>query len=399
MFSTRHVSVLLLALAAMVVAVVGQDVMLSVSVSANGEDLSMTLLRGESPLQAAYRFVQEHPALGAAVEPGTDQATPMTIQLAEILLQRLQEQETQKAQPPELMASFPVVRDDGAAVNFEHYKGNDVALEAQEFCQVNIPALELGQCVGQLLNGAQQVMLQREREEQEQASKAAEKKVVLEVPIDVNGETMRLGLREGDDSSSASDFFCRSLNLGDQDYAICVSSVQPLIDAKIRDFMAQQQQQQQQAQSGPPLFEIPIQIGDRLLPMAFTLGENPADTTIRFCDAQWGFISTVLQSYEEGGAITKDLCVNTLFSTVSKMLDEMLASEEGIALTDREKLFSIEVELTPEQEGIASRQLSLNVFPGQTAEAAVSAFLNQNGIGDEAKGALMDMVANRLASI
>ena len=210
---------------------------------------------------------------------------------------------------------------------------------------------------------------------------------------------MTLGLREGDDSSTASDFFCRSLNLGEQDYAICVSSVQPLVDAKIRDFMAQQQQQQQQQQSGPPLFEIPIQIGEKVLPLAFTLGENPADTTIRFCDAQWGFISTVLQSYEEGGAITKDLCVNTLFATVSSMLDEMLKSEEGLALADREKLFSIAVELTPEQEGAAARQLSLNVFPGQTAEAAVTAFLTSNGIGAEAKSALMNMVTTRMGSI
>ena len=186
MFSSRFFSALLLAVVGVAM---GQDAMLTVSVSANGQDLALTLFRGESPLQAAYRFVQEHPSLGAAVEPGTDQATPMTIQLAEILFQRLQEQEAQKAQPPELMASFPVVRGDGETVNFEHYKGKDMALEAQEFCQVNIPALELGQCVGQLLNGAQQVMLQREREEQEQARQAREKKVVLEVPID--GEKWR----------------------------------------------------------------------------------------------------------------------------------------------------------------------------------------------------------------
>ena len=221
---------------------------------------------------------------------------------------------------------------------------------------------------------------------------------MLEVPVNVNGETVALKLREGDDSRSASDFFCRGLKLSsDQDYAICISSVTPLVEGQIRDFMAKQQEQQEA--SDLPLFEIPIQIGEKVLPLSFTLGENPADTTIRFCDAHWGFISSVLKSYEEGGAITKDLCVKTLFSTVSSMLDELLASEEGRALADKNKLFAIEVELTPEAENVAGRQLSLNVFPGQTADIAVDSFLSANGIGNEARSALLDMVAKRMASM
>ncbi|GMH92869.1 hypothetical protein TrVE_jg10835 [Triparma verrucosa] len=372
-----------------------QEVLVRVSVSADGVDQVMTLFRGESPLQAAARFVQEA-GLGVAVDP-TGNATPMTVQLAEVLLQRLNQKQQedaqrqqQQAQAP--LASFPVVRDDGVEATFEHYEGQDMALEAQAFCQGNIAQMELGACVGQIVNGAQQVMQQRQREEQ--AQRQAQRKIVMETEININGQMMALSVAEGENSNIASDYFCRSLDLDQPNYAICLSSVVPIVEQRIKDFMAAQQQRANE----PPLFEIPIQIGDKVMPLAFSLSENPSSTTHRFCDAQWSYIETVLKS-NDGEGPTKDLCVNTLFSTVSGMLDELLQSSEGQALVDSQKLFTISVELTPEkgQSDVGPRLLNLNVFPNQTPEVAVTEFLRTTGIGEEAKPALIEMVTNRLA--
>mmetsp|Transcript_10554 Transcript_10554/g.19119 ORF Transcript_10554/g.19119 Transcript_10554/m.19119 type:complete len:391 (+) Transcript_10554:62-1234(+) len=384
----------LLIILALVAFASAQEVLVRVSVSADGVDQVMTLFRGESPLQAAARFVQEA-GLGVAVDP-TGNATPMTVQLAEVLLQRLNQKQQedaqrqqQQAQAP--LASFPVVRDDGVEATFEHYEGQDMALEAQAFCQGNIAQMELGACVGQIVNGAQQVMQQRQREEQ--AQRQTQRKIVMETEININGQMMALSVAEGENSNIASDYFCRSLDLDQPNYAICLSSVVPIVEQRIKDFMAAQQQRANE----PPLFEIPIQIGDKVMPLAFSLSENPSLTTRRFCDAQWSYIETVLKS-NNGEGPTKDLCVNTLFSTVSGMLDELLQSSEGQALVDSQKLFTISVELTPEgQSSVGPRLLNLNVFPDQTPEVAVTEFLRTTGIGEEAKPALIEMVTNRLA--
>ncbi|GMH48027.1 hypothetical protein TL16_g00198 [Triparma laevis f. inornata] len=371
-----------------------QDVLVRVSVSADGTDQTMTLFRGESPLQAAARFVQEA-GLGVAVDP-TGNATPMTVQLAEVLLQRLNEKQQAdalaQAQP---IASFPVVRDDGVTATFEHYENQEMALEAQAFCQGNFANLELGACVGQIVNGAQQVMQQRQREAQAQAQ-AQQRKVVLETSININGQMMALSIAEGENSSTASDFFCRSLDLDQQNYAICLSSVVPIVEQRIKEFMEQQQRNAQEKPNEPPLFEIPIQIGEKVMPLSFLLSENPADTTKRFCSDQWGYISTVLKA-QGGEEITQGLCVNTLYSTVVGMLDQLLASDEGKALVNDQKLFAIDVELTPEGGEVQPTVLALNVFPNQTAEAAVSEFLRTTGISEQAAPALIEMVNNRLA--
>ncbi|GMH59384.1 hypothetical protein TL16_g02819 [Triparma laevis f. inornata] len=66
-----------------------------------------------------------------------------------------------QAQP---IASFPDVRDDSVTATFKHYENQDMALEAKAFCQGNFASLELGACVGQIVNVAQQVMQQRQRE-------------------------------------------------------------------------------------------------------------------------------------------------------------------------------------------------------------------------------------------
>lgn len=372
---------------------------LTIMVTANGRDVPMELNRGESPLQAAVRFVESH-NLGISIDPASREPSDMTIQLAEVLLAQLTtQQEKQKTEMKKAIASFPVTRpSDGAQLRFDHYEEADMALEAQEFCQAGLPAVDLGQCVAAIVNGANQIM-------QETPPPKAERKVMLQLPINVNGQQIPMGIAEGEDATAASGFFCRGLNLDTEDAVSgCVDQVRPLAEAKILEWMQKQQKKMQeeaaasqQKSDEPPLFEIPIQIGERILPLTFTLAESPATTTSRFCDRQWEFISTVLQSYEEGGAITKDLCFNTLYGMVTKMIEEMLQTEDGKKLVESEKLFTADVQIDNGQGGVSN--LPLNVFPGQTVNDAVSKFLRTTGIGEAARQKLVDLVMSTAQSL
>ena len=151
------------------------------------------------------------------------------------------------------------------------------------------------------------------------------------------------------------------------------------------------------SQKEPPLFEIPIQIGEKILPLTFTLAENPSVTTSRFCDLQWDYISTVLQSYEEGGEITKDLCFNTLYGMVTKMIDEMLETEDGKKLVESQRLFAVPVTVDAGNGNTAT--LELNVFPGQTANDAVGEFLRLTNIGEAARQQLVDLVMEKASTL
>ena len=366
-----------------------QSPLLTVMVTANGKEVPMDLNRGESPLAAAVRFITQH-NLGVSVDPKTREPSQMAIQLAEVLLAQLttkQEQQTRQETTKKPIASFPVMADNGQQLRFDHFEGCDIALEAQSFCQAALPSADLGQCVASIVNGANQIMA-------ETPPPKAERKVVLQLPINVNGQQIPMGIAEGEDATVASGFFCRGLDLGTEDaFSGCVDQVKPLAEAKIVEWMQEQeaarQQSQQKNDDGPPLFEIPIQVGEKILPLTFTLAENPAATTKRFCDVQWDYISTVHQNYEEGGEITKDLCFNTLYGMVTNMIDEMLKSDDGQKLVESQRLFVVPVQIETEQ-GVTT--LDLNVFPGQTANDAVGEFLRVTGIGDGARSQLVDLV-------
>lgn len=140
-----------------------------------------------------------------------------------------------------------------------------------------------------------------------------------------------------------------------------------------------------------------MQVGDRVLPLAFTLSEHPRDTAARFCDAEWGYISTVLRAEDASTPVDKELCGATLFSLVVGVVDELLGSERGLALAAEQRAFKIDVELTPEPGTPARQQtIDLNVFPGQTADVAVDNFLRRTGIGQAARPQLVELVASQM---
>jgi hypothetical protein len=368
--------------------------LLTVMVTANGQDVPMDLNRGESPLAAAVRFVNQH-NLGVSVDPQTREPSQMTIQLAEVLLAQLttKQEQNQRETEKKPIASFPVMAEGGQQLRFDHYEGGDIALEAQAFCQSALPDVDLGPCVASIVNGANQVMA-------ETPPPKTERKVMLQLPINVNGQQIPMGIAEGEDATVASGFFCRGLNLGTEDaFSGCVDQVKPLAEAKIVEWMQEQEaarQKSEQKNDEPPLFEIPIQVGERILPLTFTLAENPATTTKRFCDVQWGYISTVLQSYEEGGEISKDLCFNTLYGMVTNMIDEMLKSDDGRKLVESQRLFVVPVQIETDQ---GESTLDLNVFQGQTANEAVGEFLRVNGIGEGARSQLVDLVMQKASTL
>ena len=138
--------------------------LLSVMVTANGQDVPMELFRGQSPLQAAVTFVDKH-SLGVSVDSTTKEPSEMVIQLAEVLLAQLTSQQEQKKEEIQKkpIASFPIMIDNGQQLRFDHYEGGDLALEAQAFCESGLSNVDLGQCVASVVNGANQIMAEVRR--------------------------------------------------------------------------------------------------------------------------------------------------------------------------------------------------------------------------------------------
>ena len=394
-----------------------QTVLLSVPLTFDGRELSMDLLDSDStPLMAAARTV-EFNKLGAVLDG--DQPSQLVEQLAEVMMNRINEENARRSvQPPaaDPIASFSVQGEDGKQYvalriyntrntltlcailsrtnnvirrtfrryTFNHFEGNDVALEAQQFCQQIFPSIELAPCANQLIQGADQVLRDARR---------ANRKLVFATVIEINGQQMELTVGEGEDAQAATSFFCEGLDLDNQNFEMCMNGVIPTVETRIVEYMDDLASQRAQ----PPLFELPMKIGDKVLPLAFTLAEHPRETAARFCQAQWDFIITVLRSDDPNTPIGLELCQNTLFDLVVGMIDELLGSEQGLALAAEQRAFKLDIELTPEVGTPAQVQtIELNVFAGQTAQVAVDNFLRRTGIGEAARAQLVEVVQSQM---
>jgi hypothetical protein len=362
-----------------------QTVLLSVPLNLDGREVSMDLWDvDESVYQSAARTIEGY-GLGAVVEG--DQYSPLAQQLAQIMQAQIDAENAARApKSPDPIASFSVQGDDGQQYQFSHFEGNDVNIEAQQFCQQVFPSIGLQECANQLIAGADQVLRQTRR---------ANRNVVFRTTVEINGQQLELAVAEGENAATATAFFCEDLELDAQNNQICMNGITPVVEASINQFM--QELAAQQAAAAAPLFELPMKIGDKILPLAFSLSEHPRETTMRFCADQWAFISTVLQSGDPNIAIDQNMCADTLFDLVVGVIDELLGSEEGLQLAAAQRLFKIDIELTPEPGTPASAQtLDLNVFPGQSAEVAVDNFLRRTGISKEVAPQLIEMVRGQM---
>ncbi|GMI36505.1 hypothetical protein TeGR_g14974 [Tetraparma gracilis] len=230
---------------------------------------------------------------------------------------------------------------------------------------------------------------------EQQIPKEPQRNVVFTTVVEINNQKMELGVAEGEDALTATTFFCRQLDLNEANMGVCLQGLVSTVEQRMVSFMQERQRQQAAAQA--PLFELPMQVGDRVLPLAFTLSEHPRDTAARFCDAEWGYISTVLRAEDASAPVDKELCGATLFSLVVGVVDELLGSERGLALAAEQRAFKIDVELTPEPGTPARQQtIDLNVFPGQTPDVAVDNFLRRTGIGQAARPQLVELVASQM---
>jgi len=328
----------------LVVAVFAQQPeILSVSVTVDeGQERILRLHVGQSPLDAAKLFVVNELQMQPMVD-GTQDPTEITLSLANILLTRLNEK------------------------NAEDFR------------------------------------LQQERQRQENNP------VVFAFPVAINGNNVNMEIRAKSSASESAEMFCGSLRidgqgLGHEDLGQCVESATSLAIQRITEYNNNQKLAATSQGDGGggmvPLFEVPIQIGEEVLPLSIGVSENPAKSTHAFCEKHWGKISAILSaSYTNGEEINHQLCHSVLLSTVVDMVDQMLASPEGQAAIAEHRLFSIKIELESTDGSTNSRFLDLNVFPGQTSDDAVSEFLRFNGISENAKSSLIQSVEREWARI
>ena len=246
---------------------------LNVAVSVDeGQERLMRLHVGQSPLEAAKLFVMNELRM-QPLDATTQEPTDVTISLANILLTRLNEK------------------------NAEDFR------------------------------------LQQESEKQ------ASNPVVFSFPVSINGNDVNMEIRSKSSASDSASMFCGSLridgnSLGREDLAQCVDSATSLAIQRITEYNNNQKiltQQTKQSKSEIPIFEVPIKIGEEVLPLSISVSENPATSTSNFCSAQWGKISGILAAGHTGEQINAQLCHQVLLSTVVGMFDQMLASPEGKA--------------------------------------------------------------------
>ena len=272
---------------------------------------------------------------------------------------------------------------------FTHFEGTDITIEAQAFCQQTFPSLNLSSCATRLVTGAS---------EAHRSSLAKERQIVFAATVEINGKFRNVDVGEGEDGGTAARHFCenlaRELSFDADVFGTCLREVAVKVETQIVSYMENLAAERAQ----PPLFELPVDVGGKVLPLAFTLSEHPLATAKRFCVDQWPYISTVLQSRDPAVPVSGELCVGTLFDLTVGVIDELLGSGEGLALAAEQRAFKLDVTLPPSPSDAAASQetIELNVFPGQTADVAVDNFLRRTGVGNDSRDQLVTAVTSMM---
>ena len=360
------------------------EILTTLKLSLDGVERTLSLKSGESALTATVNFLNSIMGEGSAVD-ANNQPFETTVQIAELLVKQLNEVKEKKPSAP--LVSFEVQTSDTTKATFEHFADADLQADAGAFCAKFLPGMPPADCSRQIIVGAQNVYTSKLK---------APRNVVFTTPVSVEGVDLMMSVAENENGSEAADFFCKSLTVGDRglgpnELNACRQGVTTIAEARITEYMSQQQKRQEVQKT---LFQIPIKIGEETLPLAFSLNENPKLTTARFCNDQWAYISTVLASSDEKVEISKAMCENTLDDIVRKMVGDVYSSEEGKALLEEQKLFSVSVELGDEPN---VQVLALNVLKSQTSAESVDHFLRVTGISQNAREALVQVVDQEFA--
>ena len=197
---------------------------------------------------------------------------------------------------------------------------------------------------------------------QQEAERQLSNPIVFSFPVSINGNNVDMAIRAKSSASDSANEFCGSLSIDGQKLtkealAQCVESAINLAIERITEYNNNQRLASAQ-KNEVPLFEVPIQIDNEVLPLKISVSENPVVTTTNFCNQNWGKISAILaKSYTEGESIDGNLCQQVLLSTVVGMIDQMMGSEEGKAAVANHRLFGLKVSERSERALMKTRNI------------------------------------------
>ena len=326
-----------------------------------------------------------------------NQPTPTTMQLAELLVTKLNDSKTPKAAEPEVAFSIKIT--EGNSVTFEHFKDEDLAVEAFAFCARYLESMESGECKSQIMAAAQQMAAQQVADK---APQQAQRNVVFSTPVNIDGNELTMSIAENENGEDASAFFCKSLTfqggkgLTGEEMGVCTENVTRIANAAIGRYM-----EQQTANAAPKkpedkrqVYSVPLQLADQEIPLGFILNESPVLTTARFCRDNWDYISTILTSDDPNVAISEDMCVDVLLTTVNDMVVKTLSAPEGKALVQAAVVLTVPIET--DAPGGKTVAYNLDILDGQTSSEAVDFFLRATGVDPAARQNLVEAVDGKI---